>query len=472
MPRLAHRLLLVLYFAGGLLLLPTAAQAQDVSEGSLGTWTAEENYFHAVVRIERNEEGALTAFLTGEQYLSDPESAQRTPLPDVTVRGDSIFLEASRIGIGFRGAISADSSLIAGTWTQGEQSAPITLTPAGAVSSEPVRPQHPEPPFPYAIDEVTFRNADDDIELSGTLSHPKGEGPFPGVVLLHGSGAHERDYEMSGHKPFLVLADHLTRQGIAVLRYDMRGVGTSEGSFRSAHLEDLARDAASALRFLKEQPEIKASEVGLVAHSMGSLLAPWAAEQFEEAAFLVLLMPPSRLGHEMLVAQNARFAAAAGASDAEVDSVRQETRRLFDVIRSDLDSAAAAAQVRSILKEQGFTGEALKARIEANTMPWWRDFARYDPRPRLEQIDVPTLALFGAKDLGVPPAQNAQAMRSALAASPSDDAAIQVLDGLNHWLQPAESGLPNEIAQIETTIAPALLSEVTDWIRGHTSTDE
>ena len=469
MQRLAHRLLLVLYFAGGLF-FPAAVQAQEVSDAALGTWTAEN--LRAVIHVERNEKDALTAFLTDKQFLSNPEAARRMHFSDVGVRGDSLFLEASRIGIGFRGAISADSSSIKGTWTQGERSATITLTPADEVSSAPSRPQHPEPPFPYATEEVTFQNADEGVALAGTLSRPEGEGPFPGVLLLQGSGANERDYEISGHKPFLVLADYLTRQGIAVLRYDMRGTGASEGSFQSAHLEDLARDAASALRFLKGRPEIEAGKAGLVAHSMGTLLAPWVAEQFEEAAFLVILMPPSQPGHEMLVAQNARLTAASGASGAEVDSVRQATRRRFDVIRSDLDSTAAAAQVRSTLTEQGFTGEALEARVEANTMPWWRDFVRHDPRPRLEKIDVPTLAFFGSKDLFVPPEQNAEVLRAALTASPSDDAAVRVLDGLNHWLQPAETGRSDEIAQIETTIAPMLLSDLTDWIRKQVSPDE
>ena len=466
MPRLAHRLLLVLYFTGGLLLLPTATQAQDVSDAALGTWTAEERYFNAVIRIERNDNGALTAFVTSEEFLSNPASTRRTPFPEVTVRGDSIFLEAPRIGLHFRGAVAADGSSIKGPWTQAENSAVITLTPADEASSAPPRPQHPDPHFPYATEDITFPNAADGIQLAGTLSRPEG------TVLLHGSGAHERDYEIGGHKPFLVLADHLTRQGFAVLRYDMRGVGASEGHFSSTDLDDLTQDAAAALRFLKRQPDVASSETGFVAHSAGTLLAPQAADQFETTAFLVLLMPPSRPGHEMLVAQNVRLTTATGASEAEVDSVRQRVRRLFDVIRSDTDSAAAASQVRSLLKQQGATGDALEAQVEANTMPWFRDFARYDPRPALQTIDVPTLALFGANDLFVPPTPHAETMRSALAASPSDDATVRVLDGLNHWMQPSKTGQPSEIAQIETTIAPTVLRELTGWMRRQVFSNE
>lgn len=471
MPRLA-RLLLLILFGAGPLLLPTATQAQNVSDAALGTWTAEEPYFNAVVRIERDDNGTLTAFVTSEEFLSNPESTRRTPFPEVTARGDSIFLEAPRIGLHFRGAVAADGSSIKGPWKQGQNSAVITLTPAEEASSAPSRPQHPDPPFPYVTEDVTFSNAADGIRLAGTLSRPEGAGPFPGVVLLHGSGAHKRDYDIDGHKPFLVLADHLTRQGLAVLRYDMRGVGASEGHFPSADLDDLAQDAAAALRFLKRHPDVASSETGFVAHSAGTLLAPKVAHQFETAAFLVLLMPPSRSGHKMLVAQNVRLAAANGASEAEVDSVRQRMRRFFDVIRSDTDSAAAASQVRSLLKQQGATGEALEAQVEANTMPWFRDFARSDPRPALQKVDEPTLALFGTKDLFVPPAPHAEAMRSALAASPSDDATVRVLDGLNHWMQPSETGQPSEIAQTETTIAPTVLRELTEWIRDHVAAEE
>lgn len=293
MQRLVRQSLFVFYFAGFGLLLPIAAPAQETADAALGTWTAEEAYFNAVVRIERTDDGALAAFVASEQLLSNPESTRRTPFSDVTVRGDSIFLAAPRIGLKFRGAVAADGSSIKGPWTQGANEAVITLTPAEANSSTPSRPQHPEPPFPYATQEITFQNPTNQVELAGTLSRPQGNGPFPGVVLLHGSGAHGRDYDIDGHKPFLVLADHLTRQGFAVLRYDMRGVGASEGHFPSASFDDLARDAAAALRYLKNRPEIEPSETGLIAHSAGTLLAPQVVDQLEDAAFLALLMPPS-----------------------------------------------------------------------------------------------------------------------------------------------------------------------------------
>ncbi|MCS3669199.1 pimeloyl-ACP methyl ester carboxylesterase [Salinibacter ruber] len=197
----------------------------------------------------------------------------------------------------FRGIVSGEQQVIKGTWSQGERSATLTLTPVEeaaaneSASTTSSRPQHPEKPYPYRTEEVTFKSDAGGVTLAGTLSMPDEEGPHPAVVLLQGSGENGRDYAYRGHKFFLVLADHLTRHGIAVLRYDLRGVDESEGRLSGASLEDLARDAASALRFLKERPSTEAGSVGLIGHSMGGMIAPWIHGQFEETAFLGLLAP-------------------------------------------------------------------------------------------------------------------------------------------------------------------------------------
>ncbi|MCS3703732.1 alpha/beta hydrolase family protein [Salinibacter ruber] len=301
----------------------------------------------------------------------------------------------------FRGVLSGEQQVIKGTWSQGERSATLTLTPVEeaaaneSASTTSSRPQHPEKPYPYRTEEVTFKSDAGGVTLAGTLSMPDEEGPHPAVVLLQGSGENGRDYAYRGHKFFLVLADHLTRHGIAVLRYDLRGVDESEGRLSGASLEDLARDAASALRFLKERRSTEAGSVGLIGHSMGGMIAPWIHGQFEETAFLGLLAPLSLPGHQVLSQQRARIADAAGASAAEVDSIRKQSRRVFEILRSDRDSADVASQLQPILREGGAQNDRLQLKIEANTSPWFRDFARYDPRPALQQVEVPVLAFFG-----------------------------------------------------------------------------
>jgi pimeloyl-ACP methyl ester carboxylesterase len=199
---------------------------------------------------------------------------------------------------------------------------------------------------------------------------------------------------------------------------------------------------------------------------MGGMIAPWIHGQFERTAFLVLLAPPSLPGYQVLAGQEARVAKAAGAPPAEVDSIRENARRVFDLIRSDRDSAAIASRLRPLLGEGDDEGDQLQLRIEANTTPWFRDFARYDPRPALRWVDVSALALFGGQDLIVPPRQNVLPLHTALRKSASSAPMVQVLEGLNHWMQPADTGRPSEVATIETTIAPDVLGTLTEWIRG------
>ena len=445
--------------------LPAPAQETSSDPTIVGAWSAEESYFRPVIRFERAADGSLVAFLAGNA------EKKGTPFSKTSLRRDSLFLQSDGMSAQFRGIVSGEQQVIKGTWSQGKRSATLTLTPvkeaaaSESASTTSTRPQHPEKPYPYPAEEVTFKSDAGGVTLAGTLSIPDEGGPHPAVVLLQGSGDNGRDYAYQGHKFFLVLADHLTRQGIAVLRYDLRGVDESEGHLSGASLEDLARDAASALRFLKERPSTEAGSVGLIGHSMGGMIAPWIHGQFEETAFLALLGPLSLPGHQVLSRQRARIADAAGASPADVDSIRKQSRRVFEILRSDRDSADVASQLRPILKDGGAQNDRLQLKVEANTSPWFRDFARYDPRPALRQVEVPILVLFGGEDLAVPPQQNAPPMRAALADNQSNRVSVRVLEGLNHRMQPAETERASETAETKTTIAPEVLEQLTKWIR-------
>ena len=412
-----------------------------------------------VFHVEQGADG-LTATMD-----SPDQGATGIPVSDVTVVGDSVAFSVDRIAATYEGALVEGGAKIEGTWTQGGQSFPLMLTPADeAETAPPPRPQHPEPPYPYVADSVTVQNESAGLTLAGTLTRPEGEGPHPAVVLVSGSGPQDRNSEVFNHKLFHVLADHLTRQGIAVLRYDERGVGASGGRFDGATSEDFAGDAAAAVRFLKNRPNVDAEATGLVGMSEGGLVAPMVHTRFEAVDFLVLMAGPSVPGHEILVEQGAKIASAQGAPSAVVDSVRTMQRQMMEAIRTASDSAEMAEQVRTMLEARGLPAAQAESQIEQITSPWGRFFVRYDPAPALRQVDVPVLALYGSTDLQVPPDQNADPMRAALQESPSGDVTVRVLDGLNHLFQPAETGLPTEYAQIETTMAPTALQMVSGWI--------
>lgn len=439
-----------------------------------------------VFDIAEAEDGTLSA-----EAVSPDQGGARMPVSGLRLRGDSLHVEIAAVGAAFKGVVAGGAEAVEGQFAQGGVTLPLTLRRTDAVpppAAPPARPQTPEPPFPYASEDVVFENATDGFALAGTLTLPEGEGPHPAAVVISGSGPQDRDGTVAAHPLYLVLADHLTRQGIAVLRFDERGVGASGGTFAEATSEDFARDAAAALRYLRARPEIAASEVGLIGHSEGALVAPRAALDTGEAAFLVLLAGPGVRGDTLLARQNALIFGAMGmsAEGAAAYEARMlpalarlqavpPTQPLPDslraALRADFQAAAEAMTPadRAVYGPTDSTALALTLDQLAGQLatPWMRYFLAYDPAPALRRVEAPTLALFGAKDLQVPPAQNAEAVRQAL--TRSQDATVRTLPGLNHLFQTAQTGSPSEYARIEETMAPAALNIISTWIRARTS---
>jgi pimeloyl-ACP methyl ester carboxylesterase len=148
---------------------------------------------------------------------------------------------------------------------------------------------------------VYFLNEKHQVRLAGTLTLPHANGPFPAVMLISGAGPQDRNYRVFGHKPFLVLADHLTKLGIAVLRVDDRGVGKSTGSFTEATSQDFADDALAGIEYLKTRSEIAHKKIGLLGHSEGGLIAPMVAARSRDVAFVVMMAGPGLKGDEIVV---------------------------------------------------------------------------------------------------------------------------------------------------------------------------
>lgn len=418
-----------------------------------------------------------TAGGLGGVIVSVDQGGARIPLTVVTERNGAVRLEAGSVGGTFEGKLSADGAEIAGTWRQGGGPLPLVFKRL-AKAPDFGRAQDPKPPFPYAVEEVAFAGGGEGVTLAGTLTAPRGAGPHPAVVLLSGSGPQDRDQAIMGHRPFLVLADHLTRQGVAVLRHDDRGVGASTGSFAAATHEDFTADALAAVAWLKTRPEVDPRRIGLVGHSEGGLVAPLAAvRRPEDIAFLVLLAAPGVPMEELLVRQAEDLARAAGADAATLRKNAESQRAVFALLKEDLDRPELERRVRELLQRQvasltgaqrealGLGDAALDGQVQTVLSPWFRKLLAYDPRPTLRQVKCPVLALNGGKDLQVAAKQNLEAIASALKAGGNAQVEAVELAGLNHLFQTCTTGAVAEYGQIEETFEPAALEKVSGWIR-------
>jgi alpha-beta hydrolase superfamily lysophospholipase len=420
--------------------------------------------------------GAIPLHLTLHVRTGAGGTAAWLDSPDQLVYGlavDSIQRDGASVHFAltaplasFAGVWSADQQSLAGQWTQGGNAAPLRFTrrPPGAQPAASLRPQTPVKPYPYREQQVAFDNVAAHARLAGTLTLPPGDGPFPAVVLVAGSGPNTRDEPIFGHQIFLVLADHLTRQGIAVLRYDKRGTGQSTGDYAKATTMDFAADVEAAMAFLRSRKDIDPRHVGLIGHSEGGLIVPIVAARDPQTAFIVMMAGPGVDGADVWMEQLRLILKAAGVPDVQIAIASAQRREQIAIIRAERDPEKAAAQLRALAPPE-LPKAAVDAAIAQVNTDWFREFFDYDPAPTLRQVRCPVLALDGAKDLQVSAAQNLPAIRAALVNNP--DAEIEELPGLNHLFQTANTGGIAEYAQIEQTIAPSVMDTITNWILKH-----
>jgi pimeloyl-ACP methyl ester carboxylesterase len=283
-------------------------------------------------------------------------------------------------------------------------------------------------------------------------------------MLITGSGAQDRNESIVDHQPFLVLADHLTRKGIAVLRADDRGVGKSGGNFATATTVDFASDVEAGLAFLRSRREVDQQRLGLIGHSEGGMIAPMVAARNSAVHFIVLMAGPGVPGDEIIVEQARLISLASGMAPEIAQRGAEQQRSVLEIIKREKDASALEAALRERLTALGLPPAQIDLQLKALTAPWYRYFVSYDPAPSLAALTCPVLAINGEKDLQVPPAQNLPAIRRALASNPS--AQVEEIPGVNHLFQPAKTGLPAEYASTEETIAPAVLDRISNWILG------
>ena len=412
---------------------------------------------------------------------------------DMKVDGNNVTIDVPALKAKYVGEKNEEATEISGTWTQG---IPLPLRLArvnSVVPSErvaPKRPQTPQEPFPYDVEEVTFKNESDGTILAGTLTRPKSGKPFPVGILISGSGPQDRDESILDHKPFWVLADYLTRRGIAVLRFDDRGVGKSTGKFERATTEDFASDVRSAISFVKTVDSIDAARVGLIGHSEGGLVATLVAAGNEDVAWVVLMASPGVNGEEILFSQGQLIVAAEGGNEAArkrqrllqehvfakakemkvADDIEPFVTDIVDKIiasANGIDSNDKPDRPKSDESEKNnriLLTELVRANLKAMNDPWFRFFASYEPGPDLQRIKCPVLAINGEKDVQVDPKLNLSKIESSLRAGGNQRFLVQELPGLNHLFQTSSTGKISEYQSIEETISPAALESIAKWL--------
>jgi len=466
--RAAFAVLFLLLFAGGC----TGSAGRGIAGLWQGTLKVPNGELRVVFHITKATDGKLTATLD-----SPDQGAHGIAVEECTFRNGKLTLAAKTIGGGYEGVMKNDST-IEGAWKQGGMSLPLQLKRIEKVE-EARRPQEPTKPYPYKEEEVAFENKAAGISLAGTLTLPDNGGPFPAVVLITGSGPENRDEEVFGHKPFLVLADYLTRQGIAVLRCDDRGVGKSTGDYKTATTPDLATDALAAFEYLKTRKDIDPKRIGLLGHSEGGVIAPIVANEAPDVTFVVLMAGTGVRGDSVLMLQSQLVARAEGSPDSTVAKSGVVERAVLNIAMAEPDTAKAAARLRPLLRQSvaqpnpndsqaaASVNQVIEQQIKQALTPWFRYFVSYDPRPALAKLKQPVLAINGEKDVQVAPKENLAAIEAALKAGGNKDHTVKELPGLNHLFQTANTGGVSEYAKTEETISPSALKLMGDWILAH-----
>lgn len=443
------------------LLLVFTTILTSYSQDITGTWKGELNVFGQKLDLfftfTKGEEGRYSATMDIPM-----QGVKDLPVEEVKFEKLVLELNLTALGASYKGTYVINGFV--GDFSQGGMAFKLNLL-RGEITA-PKRPQEPKPPYPYHSEEVKFSNTRDNITLAGTLTLPEGAGPFPAVVMITGSGYQNRDEELFGHKPFHVIADYLTRRGIAVLRYDDRGVGESGGSTQGNTSEDLSYDAQAALSFLTTRGDI--SKVGLCGHSEGGTIAFMLGAREPKTSFIVSLAGTGVNGAEVLISQTRAISKLMGVSEEYLASSEKINKSIYDVIfESDKNDPSLKEKCMARVRQNStspINEEAILKGIDNALDPWFYYFIKYSPYEAIKSIKIPILALNGDKDIQVIPSINIPAIIKACEEGGNKSLTTKVLPGLNHLFQHCTTGNINEYASIEETISEEVLEIIAEWI--------
>jgi len=463
---------IVLTFCFGLISL--SFFGQDLSGKWNGLLKVQGIQLRVVFNITKTDQGYSSTMDSPDQ------GAKGIPVTSTDFENSTstLILKVANAGIEYEGILGKDN-IVVGNFKQAGQSFPMNLSKEQVEKEKLNRPQEPTSPYPYYSEDISFENKKAGISLAGTLTLPKKEGVFPVVILISGSGPQNRDEELLGHKPFLVISDYLTKNGIAVLRYDDRGVASSKGNFETATSLDFAIDVESAIAFLKTRKEINKKQIGLIGHSEGGIIAPMVASKSTDVAFIVLLAGTGIQGDQLLLLQQKLIGKASGISDDDLQKNEETNRKAFDIVNNSSSTEQLKIDLTSYIKQTlkdnpttvkpaGMSDDDyIKLQVDQITSPWMQYFIKYNPALALEKVNCPVLAINGDKDLQVPSKINLEAIKKALEKGGNKNITTKELPNLNHLFQECETGLPSEYATIEQTFSPQTLAVILEWIQQH-----
>lgn len=450
-------------------LIVFATTAQDITGQWNGLLEIPGSPLRLVFNISESDSGYISTLDSPDQ------GALGIPVNSTVFKESKLDIAVTALGLTY--AAEFTDGKFEGTFTQGGFSLPLALSRETIEKPALNRPQEPKEPYPYYSEEVSFPNNEANITLAGTLTLPKETGTFPVVVMITGSGPQNRNEELAGHKPFLVISDYLTRKGIGVMRYDDRGAGKSTGDFATATSVDFASDVQSAIGYLKTRKEVDKNNIGLIGHSEGGIIAPMVASQSKDVNFIVLMAGTGIPGSELLSLQGRLITKAMGKPATEIEKsaeirdkminmtvASQDMQTLKDDLNAYLKNEAQNDEARALVPEGTNVEQFIKAQIDFMATPWMVYFLRHDPAKVLEKVSCPVLAINGDKDLQVPAEENLSAIAKALEKAGNKNVTLKTLPGLNHLFQESETGSPTEYAVIEQTFSPGALQEISNWI--------
>ena len=454
-------------FAIAFILSIVSAYSQDISGDWSGTAKRGNKEITFVFNIEQENS-------TYSSTMSVPTFRISGIKPSATTfTNGTLIVDGSNVGMNYEGVFNNEAQQFEGTYKEGGIQMILNLK-KGAVKTEDLRrPQEPVKPYPYYDEEVVFENTEAEITLAGTLTLPSKKGKFPVVILISGSGPQDRDESFMGHKPFLVLSDYLTKQGIGVLRFDDRGHGESTGDFGNATTEDFSKDVLSAITYLRTRNDVDINNIGLIGHSEGGIIAPLVANNSKDVAFMVLLASTGISGTELSVMQSKTLRQFPVKDEVAYEKNTRKAIAIVTSNKSDLEIKNELTThyntfIRPILTSLNVPEEKINLFIESqlktSLKPWSRYFLQYNPADEIEKLQIPVLSLNGTKDTQVNAKTNQEGIRKALIKGNNQDYKIVELKNLNHFFQECETGKMDEYRKIEQTFSPTALKEISNWI--------